>query len=49
MPKWYNSDYAVRFPTNHFTVEGDKEFHWCYEGDCGPDKWGTVFEVGKDG
>jgi len=25
--------------------EGDKEFHWCYEGDCGPDKWGTVFKA----
>jgi len=21
------------------------DFHWCYEGDCGPDKWGTAFEA----
>jgi len=20
-----------------------EKFHWCYEGDCGPDKWGTAF------
>jgi len=24
---------------------GSHEFHWCYEGDCGPDKWGTEFPV----
>ena len=22
-----------------------EKFHWCYEGDCGPDKWGTAFPV----
>merc|ERR1712025_4153 len=21
----------------------DSEFHWCYEGDCGPDNWGKHF------
>jgi len=24
---------------------GDQEFHWCYEGDCGPDRWGDHFEA----
>jgi len=23
--------------------DGDHEFHWCYEGDCGPDRWGDEF------
>ena len=29
----------------NITLGGDKEFHWCYEGDCGPDHWGDHFEV----
>merc|ERR1711892_552275 len=24
---------------------GEKEFHWCYEGDCGPAFWGEAYEA----
>ena len=29
----------------NITLGGDNEFHWCYEGDCGPERWGDHFEV----
>ena len=27
------------------TCLDEKEFHWCYEGDCGPAFWGEEYEV----
>ena len=24
------------------------DFHWCYEGDCGPEFWETRFEVASE-
>ena len=29
----------------NITLGGDQEFHWCYDGDCGPERWGDHFEV----
>ena len=44
-PTWYFSQPSFCFARGDLPVECMDDFHWCYEGDCGPEFWETRFEV----
>ena len=44
-PTLYFSQPSFCFARGDLPVECMDDFHWCYEGDCGPEFWETRFEV----
>ena len=47
-PTWYFSQPSFCFARGDLPVECMDDFHWCYEGDCGPEFWETRFEVASE-